>query len=29
MEADEVRAMLPQVLPTVRSFVTRVNNLEP
>jgi hypothetical protein len=29
MEADEVRAMLPQVLPTVRSFVAHVNNLEP
>jgi hypothetical protein len=29
MEADEVRAVLPQVLPTVRTFVARVNNLEP
>jgi hypothetical protein len=29
MEADEVRAMLPQVLPTVRTFVARINNLEP
>ena len=27
MAADEVRAMLPQVMPTVRAFVARVNNL--
>jgi hypothetical protein len=29
MEADEVRAVLPQVMPMVRAFVARVNNLEP
>ena len=29
MAVDEVRAVLPQVLPTVRNFVARVNNLEP
>ena len=28
MEMDEVRALLPQVLSTVRTFVTRVNNLD-
>jgi hypothetical protein len=28
MEADEVRAVLPQVMPAVRAFVARVNNLE-
>jgi len=29
MEADEVRAVLPQVMPAVRAWVARVNNLEP
>jgi hypothetical protein len=29
MTRDEVRAVLPQVLPSVRAFVTRVNGLEP
>jgi len=29
MEADEVRAVLPQVMPVVRAWVARVNNLEP
>ena len=29
MEADEVRAVLPQVMPAVRAFIARVNNLEP
>jgi len=29
MEADEVRAVLPQVMPAVRAFVARVNNLGP
>jgi hypothetical protein len=28
MEADEVQAVLPQVMPTVRAWVARVNNLE-
>jgi Protein of unknown function (DUF2927) len=29
MDADEVRAVLPQVMPAVRAWVARVNNLEP
>jgi hypothetical protein len=29
MKPDEVRALLPHVLPTVRSWVARVNNLAP
>lgn len=29
MEADEVHAVLPQVMPAVRAWVARVNNLEP
>src|SRR5262249_16697955 len=29
MDADEVRVLLPQVLPAVRTFVTEVNNLAP
>jgi Protein of unknown function (DUF2927) len=29
MKPDEVRALLPQVLPTVRSWIARVNNLGP
>ena len=29
MEADQVRDLLPQVLPTVRTFIAHVNNLEP
>ncbi len=29
MGADEVRAVLPQVMPTVRAWVARVNGLEP
>jgi hypothetical protein len=29
MEPDEVRAVLPQVMPDVRAWVARVNNLEP
>jgi hypothetical protein len=29
MKPDEVRALLPQVLPTVRAWVARVNNLAP
>jgi hypothetical protein len=28
MQAEEVRALLPEVIPAVREFVTRVNNLE-
>src|SRR5262245_63642257 len=29
MAADEVRALLPEVMPAVRAFVTRVNKMEP
>jgi hypothetical protein len=29
MAADEVRALLPQVMPAVRAWVARVNDLEP
>ena len=29
MTADEVRAVLPQVLADVKAFVARTNNLEP
>jgi Protein of unknown function (DUF2927) len=29
MTRDEVRAVLPQVLPSVRAFVARVNSLPP
>jgi hypothetical protein len=29
MTREEVRAVLPQVLPSVRAFVARVNGLEP
>jgi hypothetical protein len=29
MTADDVRAVLPQVLPSVRDFVARINNLPP
>ncbi len=29
MKPDEVRAVLPQVLPDVRAWVSRINNLEP
>jgi Protein of unknown function (DUF2927) len=29
MKPDEVRAVLPQVLPAVKAWVTRINNLEP
>jgi hypothetical protein len=29
MNPDEVRAVLPQVLPTVKAWVTRVNQLAP
>jgi DUF2927 family protein len=29
MTRAEVRALLPQVLPTVRNWVSRVNNLNP
>jgi hypothetical protein len=29
MAADEARAMLPQVMPAVRAFVARTNNIEP
>ena len=29
MKADEVRALLPQVLPTVRAWIARLNNLRP
>jgi hypothetical protein len=28
MKAEEVRAVLPQVMPAVRAWVARVNNLE-
>jgi Protein of unknown function (DUF2927) len=28
MEADEVQVVLPQVMPTVRAWVARINNLE-
>jgi hypothetical protein len=29
MNTDEVRAVLPQVLPTVKAWVARVNKLAP
>ena len=29
MTRDEVRAVLPQVMPEVRAFVARINNLAP
>jgi hypothetical protein len=29
MAIEEVRAVLPAVIPTVREFVARVNNLGP
>jgi hypothetical protein len=29
MTREEVRAVLPQVLPSVRAFVARVNSLKP
>jgi hypothetical protein len=29
MPREEVRAVLPQVLPSVRAFVARVNGLKP
>ena len=29
MKRDEVRAVLPRVLPAVRAWVARVNNLAP
>jgi hypothetical protein len=29
MDADEVRSVLPEVIPTVRKFVAQMNNLSP
>ena len=29
MKPDEVRAVMPQVLPAVKAWVTRINNIEP
>jgi hypothetical protein len=29
MDTDEVRAVLPQIMPTVRAWVARVNDLDP
>jgi hypothetical protein len=28
MDSDEVRAVLPQIMPTVRAWVARVNDLD-